>query len=261
MSEFKNITFEKRGAVCFITLNRPEKLNALDRATLKELGEAFDEAERDDALHAVVVTGAGPKAFAAGADITEIAGLGAEAGKAFALYGQGFFRRIERFLKPVVAAVNGFALGGGCELAMACHIRLASETAWFGQPEINLGIIPGYGGTQRLSRLAGRAAALEMLLTGDRIPAARAREIGLVNAVFPQDKLMGEAAALAEKLAAKAPLAAAYCIEAVAYGSDMPLEEACYYEATLFGLACATEDKKEGTAAFLEKRAASFKGR
>lgn len=261
MSDFKNILLDKKGAVCLITLNRPEKLNALDRSTLKELSEAFIEVDGDETVRAVVLTGAGPKAFAAGADITEIAGLDAEGGKTFALRGQGLFRRIERSLKPAVAAVNGFALGGGCELAMACHIRLASETAWFGQPEISLGIIPGYGGTQRLSRLAGRSVALEMLLTGDRIPAVRAKEIGLVNAVFPQDKLLDEALALAEKLAAKAPLAAAYCIEAVTYGSDMPLEEACYYEATLFGLACATEDMKEGTRAFLEKRAPQFKGR
>ncbi len=261
MSDFKNIAAEKKGAVCLITLNRPEKLNALDRATLGELSSAFGEAENDDALRAVVLTGAGPKAFAAGADITEIAGLDAEGGKAFALSGQALFRRIERFTKPVVAAVNGFALGGGCELAMACHIRLASETAWFGQPEINLGIMPGYGGTQRLARLAGRSVALELLLTGDRISAARAKEVGLVNALFAPEQLLGEALALAEKLAAKAPLAATYCIEAVTFGADMPLEEACYYEATLFGLACATKDMKEGTRAFIEKRAAKFTGR
>ncbi len=261
MDEYKNLLVEAKDGVAVVTLNRPEKLNALNRATFEELAAVQEALSEDAAVRAVVITGAGEKAFAAGADIAEIAACDAAGGKATALFGQGVFARWERFPKPVVAAVNGFALGGGCELAMACHIRLASENAQFGQPEIDLGLTPGYGGTQRLARLVGRGAALELLLTGDRITAARARELGLVNAVFPREKLLEAALALASRLAAKAPLAAAYCIEAVGLGSEMPLEEACYLEATLFGLCCASEDMREGTRAFLEKRKPLFCGR
>jgi len=259
--EFQNLLVSLEGPVARITLNRPEKLNALNRATLAELGAAFDAAEAEPSVRTVVLTGSGEKAFAAGADIAEISGLDAARGKAFALAGQALFARIGRFPKPVLAAVNGFALGGGCELAMACHLRIASENAQFGQPEILLGLLPGYGGTQRLARLVGRGAALELLLTGERIPASRALALGLVSAVHPAGEFAGAVDALAAKLASRAPSAAAACIEAVGLGSEMPLEEACYLEATLFGLCCATEDMKEGTSAFLEKRPPSFRGR
>jgi len=259
--EFQNLLFAVQGPVARITLNRPGKLNALDRQTLVELSGAFDRAGAEPGVRVVVLTGAGDKAFAAGADIAEISGLDAAQGKAFALAGQALFTRISRFPKPVVAAVNGFALGGGCELAMACHIRIASESAQFGQPEILLGLLPGYGGSQRLARLVGRSAALELLLTGDRISAGRAHALGLVSAVFPAGEFASAVEALAAKLASRAPCAAAACIEAVGLGSEIPLEEACYLEATLFGLCCATQDMREGTAAFLEKRAPSFQGR
>jgi len=260
--DLRNTAYEvKKEGVALLTVNRPDKLNALNRATLEEIGLALDEAELDGSVGALVVTGAGDKAFVAGADIGEIAELDAAAGRRFALFGQNLFRRIETFPKPVIGAINGFALGGGCELAMACHVRLASETAQFGQPEINLGIIPGYGGTQRLSRLVGRGIALEILLSGDRIPAQRAYEIGLVNAVVPKEELLARALALGARFASKAPLAARYILEAVQAGLEMPVEEGCYLEATLFALSCASEDMKEGTKAFLEKRKPSFRGR
>jgi enoyl-CoA hydratase len=259
--EFRNLIIEMRGPVALVTFNRPDKLNALNRETLESLAAAFGELRKDAAVRAIVLTGAGEKAFVAGADIGEIAPLDAQGGKSFALFGQEIFRAIETFPKPVLAAVNGFALGGGCELAMACHIRTASENAQFGQPEVNLGVIPGYGGTQRLPRLVGKGIALELLLSGDRIGAQRAYEIGLVNAVWPLQELVPKTVELAEKLAGKAPLAVRHCLEATQKGLDMPIEEACYLEATLFGLCCATEDMKEGTAAFLQKRKADFKGR
>jgi enoyl-CoA hydratase len=259
--ELPNVLYEVRGPVALVTVNRPDKLNALNRQTLESLGVAFAEARKDAAVKAVVLTGAGEKAFVAGADISEITGLDAQGAKLFALFGQELFRSIETFPKPVVAAVNGFALGGGCELAMACHVRLASENAQFGQPEVNLGVIPGYGGTQRLPRLVGRGAALELLLTGDRVPARRAFELGLANGIYPLPELLPKAFEVAEKIASKAPLAVRHCLEAVGKGLDMPLEEGCYLEATLFGLCCASEDMKEGTGAFLEKRKPDFKGR
>lgn len=259
--DLPNVLYEVRGPVALVTINRPEKLNALNRQTLESLAAAFAEARKDPAVKAVVLTGAGEKAFVAGADIGEITSLDAQAGKLFAIFGQELFRAIETFPKPVIAAVNGFALGGGCELAMACHVRLASENAQFGQPEVNLGVIPGYGGTQRLPRLVGRGVALELLLTGDRIPARRAFEAGLANGVLPLPELLPKAFEMAEKIAAKAPLAVRHCLESVNKGLDMPLEEGCYLEATLFGLCCASEDMREGTAAFLEKRKPDFKGR
>lgn len=258
---FETLLYEVEGAVALLTVNRPDKLNALNAKTFEELGKALDLAEADPAVRSLVVTGAGDKAFVAGADIAELAGLDAAGGKAVALRGQAVFARFERFPKPVVAAVNGFALGGGCEFAMACHIRLASSTAQFGQPEVNLGLTPGYAGTQRLARLVGRGVALELLLTGDRIGAERARELGLVNAVFAPEALLPAARELAAKLATKAPVAQAFCIEAVGLGSEMPLAEASFLEATLFGLCFATEDMREGTAAFLEKRKPRFAGR
>ncbi len=256
-----NVLYETRDGFALITVNRPDKLNALNRATLEDLRVAFHAAAKDPAVRSVVLTGAGEKAFVAGADIGEIASLDAQIGRDFAILGQGLFRTIETFPKPVIAAVNGFALGGGCELALACHIRLASENAQFGQPEVNLGVIPGYGGTQRLPRLVGRGIAIELLVTGDRIGAARAYEMGLVNAVVPLAELLAKAGDLAAKISEKAPEAVRHCLEAVNAGLDMPLEEGCYMEATLFGLCCATEDMKEGTAAFLQKRKPLFKGR
>ena len=258
---FETLLYEVDGAVAVLTVNRPDKLNALNDKTFDELGQALDLAQSDPAVRALVVTGAGDKAFVAGADISELAGLDAAGGRAVALKGQGVFARFERFPKPVVAAVNGFALGGGCEFAMSCHIRLASATAQFGQPEVNLGLTPGYAGTQRLARLVGRGIALELLLTGDRIGAERARELGLVNAVHPPEALLPAAKELAAKLAGKAPVAQAFCIEAVSLGSEMPLPEASFLEATLFGLCFSTEDMKEGTRAFLEKRKPRFTGR
>jgi len=259
--ELANLLLEAKGPVALLTVNRPDKLNALNRETLESLARAFEEIRKDASLRAVVLTGSGEKAFVAGADIGEIAGLDAQAGKSFAMFGQELFRSIETFPKPVIAAVNGFALGGGCELAMACHMRLAAENAQFGQPEVNLGVIPGYGGTQRLPRLVGKGIALEILLSGERIGAQRAFEIGLANAVWPLKELVPKALELAQKIASKAPLALRQCLEAVQKGLDMPLEEACYLEATLFGLCCATQDMREGTAAFLEKRKAEFKGK
>ncbi len=259
--ELKNVMYDERDGVAVVTVNRPEKLNALSRETLQDIASAFDEAEASEAVKAVVVTGQGEKAFVAGADITEINTLDAQSGRAFALFGQGLFRRIETFPKPVIAAVNGFALGGGCELAMACHMRVASENARFGQPEVNLGIIPGYGGTQRLARLVGKGVALELLLTGDMITAGRAYELGLVNAVTAPGGAVEKAMEIAAKAASKGPLAVRGCLEAVQAGLDMPVEEGCYLEATLFGLCCASEDMREGTRAFMEKRKAAFKGR
>ena len=259
--DLKNVLYEVEDRIAIITINRPDKLNALNRETLEDLEKAFRAAGADSEVMAVVVTGKGEKAFVAGADISEIAGLDAQSGRNFALFGQALFRFIETFSKPVIAAVNGFALGGGCELAMACHIRIASENARFGQPEVNLGVIPGYGGTQRLPRLIGKGPALEFLLTGDRMDARRAFDLGLVNAVVPLASLIEKATEMAMKVAAKGPLAVRGCLEAVQAGLDMPQEEGCYLEATLFGLCCASEDMKEGTKAFLEKRKAAFKGR
>ena len=255
-----NVMVEVKGGTAVVTVNRPDKLNALNRATLEDLSKAMGEAAADPAVRTVILTGAGEKAFVAGADIGEIAGLDAQSGREFALFGQGVFRAIETLPKPVIAAVNGFALGGGCELAMACHMRIASENAQFGQPEVNLGIMPGYGGTQRLPRLVGKGRALELLLSGDRVDAKRAYEMGLVNAVVPQAELLAKALDVAARIGAKAPLAVQHCIEAVNTGSEMPVEEGCYLEATLFGLCCTSGDMKEGTRAFIEKRKPEFKG-
>lgn len=259
--KFENVLYEVNGGSAVVTVNRPDKLNALNRGTLEELARAMGAAADDEAVRTVVLTGAGEKAFVAGADIAEIAGLDAAGGREFALFGQGVFRAIETFPKPVIAAVNGFALGGGCELAMACHLRIASENAQFGQPEVTLGVIAGYGGTQRMPRLVGRGRALELLLTGNRVGAQRAYEIGLANAVVPLRDLLGKALEWAAQIGARAPLAVRHCLEAVNTGLDMPLEQGCYLEATLFGLCCASDDMHEGTRAFLEKRKPDFKGR
>jgi enoyl-CoA hydratase len=247
--------------VVVITLNRPKVLNALNAATLGELRQAIDAAAKDDAVRVIVLTGSGEKSFVAGADINELAVQTPVGGRDHARHGQAIFDRIERLGKPVIAAINGFALGGGCELAMACTIRIASDAAKFGQPEVNLGLIPGYAGSQRLPRLVGRGRAQELLLTGDIIDAQEAFRIGLVNRVVPAAELMDNAKTLARRLAAKAPVAVRYILDAVASGLDMPFPEAEDHEATLFGLVSTTEDMREGTTAFLEKRKAQFKGK
>jgi enoyl-CoA hydratase len=258
---FETLLVERDGAVAVVTINRPKVLNALNSQTINELGRVMRELQHDAGVRAVVLTGAGEKSFVAGADINELAVLSPSAGQLHARAGQTVFDAIERLGKPVVAAINGFALGGGCELAMACTMRVAADTARLGQPEINLGILPGYGGSQRLPRLVGKGIALEILLSGDMVSAARAYEIGLVNKVVPGSELIVEAKRVAMTLASKAPLAVRYIIEAVNAGSEMPLAEGQYIEATLFGLVASTDDMKEGTKAFLEKRAAAWQGR
>jgi len=258
---FENVLVEEDGAVLVVTINRPKVLNALDARTLAELDAVFSDAAARDDVRAVVLTGAGEKAFVAGADINELSVQTAVGGREHARRGQALFNRIERLGKPVIAAVNGFALGGGCELAMACTLRVAADSARFGQPEINLGLLPGYAGSQRLPRLVGRGRALELLLTGRQIPADEAFRIGLVNRVVPAAELATEARTLAQAIAAKAPVAVRYILEAVAAGLEMSLADAQDYEATLFGLVSTTEDMREGTKAFLEKRKPDFKGR
>jgi enoyl-CoA hydratase len=255
-----SLLFELTDGVARITVNRPDKLNALNAIVIAELGDAVTRIETDSAVRGVIVTGAGNKAFVAGADINELATQGATGGRARAWAGQQVFRRLERCGKPVVAAVNGFALGGGCELAMACHLRVASETAKFGQPEVKLGITPGYGGTVRLPRLVGKARALELLLTGDMIDAQEAHRIGLVNRVVPADRLLAESETLLRAILANGPLAIQACLEAVDAGLDMGLDKALLFEASYFGLLSATDDMREGTKAFLEKRKPAFKG-
>lgn len=247
-------------AVRVITIHRPERLNALDSATLDALHAAADAAADDSAVRVVVLTGAGPKAFVAGADIAEMSGLTPAQGRDFALRGQRMMRRFERLPKPVIAMVNGFALGGGLELAMSCHLRIAADTARVGQPEIGLGLVPGFGGTQRLLRLAGRAAALELCLTGTPVDAARALQLGIVNKVVPAAELEAETMALAARLAAAAPLALRGILDCILVGGETGLEEGLEYEAAQFGLVFASEDMREGTAAFLDKRKPVFHG-
>ncbi len=258
---YENILVESRDSVAVVTLNRPKVLNALNQALLAELDAAVDDIAADTSIRAVILTGAGEKAFAAGADIQELAQLSAVDGQQLALRGQRLFSKIEALRVPVIAAINGFALGGGCELTLACTLRIASETAKLGQPEVKLGIIPGYGGSQRLPRLVGKGAALKMILTGEMITAAEALRIGLVQEVVPTDQLMARADQIARTIAAQAPLAIQHCLEAVHNGYDLPLDEALQYEAALFALCCATEDKAEGTKAFLEKRVPSWQGK
>ena len=257
----QNVRTETRDGLLIVTIDRPKVLNALNAETVEEIYETFARARDDESVKAVIVTGAGEKAFVAGADITELAKETPNSGKTTSERGQLVLSFIERFPKPVIAAVNGFALGGGCELALACHIRIASEKAQIGLPEVTLGIIPGYGGTQRMARLLGKGKALELICTGDRIPAAEAERIGLVNKVVPPDQLMTAAEEMARKIMSRGPLAIRAAIEAVVRGSEMPFEEGQFLEATLFGLLCASEDTKEGLSAFLEKRQANFKGR
>ena len=258
---FDNLLVDRDGATVTITVNRPKVLNALNTQTIDELRRAILDIRRDDGVGAVILTGAGEKAFVAGADINELAVQTPTTGREHALTGQHVFDLIENLGKPVIAAINGYALGGGCELAMACTIRLAADTARIGQPEINLGIVPGYAGTQRLSRLVGKGRAMEMILTGAPLSAADAERIGLVNRVVPAAELLTEARTLAARLAASAPVAVRYIITAINKGLEMPFAEGCTYEATLFGLVASTEDMREGIAAFLQKRKPEWKGR
>ena len=260
-NDYQNIKTDLNDGILVVTIDRPKVLNALNAQTVEEIHEAFSKARSDDAVKAVIVTGGGEKAFIAGADINELAQKTPITGKDTSERGQFIFSFIERFPKPVMAAINGFALGGGCELALACHIRIASEKAQIGLPEVTLGIIPGYGGTQRMARLLGKGKALELICTGDRIGAAEAERIGLVNRVVPADQLMSAAEEMARKIMSRGPLAIRAAIEAVMNGSEMPFEEGQFLEATLFGLLCASEDTKEGMQAFIEKRPANFKGR
>jgi enoyl-CoA hydratase len=261
LPQSENLIVEREGGVAVVTVNRPKLLNALNSQTLDELRRTMLAFQRDADVRAVVITGAGEKAFMAGADINELAVLTPVDGRSYALRGQHVLNLIEHLGKPVIAAINGYAVGGGCELAMACTLRIAADTARLGQPEINLGIIPGYGGSQRLARLVGSGRALELLLTGDQIPAAEALRIGLVNRVVPAAELMSEVRALASKLASKAPVAVRYILDAVSRGMQMSLGEAQALEASLFGLVASTDDMREGTSAFLQKRQPEFKGK
>lgn len=258
---FDNLLIERDGPVAVVTINRPRVLNALSTPTLLELRQLLTALRDDDSVRVVIITGAGEKSFVAGADINELAAQSPTSARDHAKSGQETFALIESLGKPVIAAINGYALGGGCELAMACTLRLAADTAKLGQPEIALGLIPGYAGTQRLPRLVGKGRAMELILTGTAITAADAERIGLVNRVVPASALMTEARAMAAALAAQAPVAVRYILEAINHGLDMPFNEASAYEATLFGLAASTSDMREGTRAFLEKRKPTFEGR
>jgi enoyl-CoA hydratase len=258
---YENISYEKRDGVAFITFNRPKVLNALNRKTMEELQQVLQDARGDDALRVLILTGAGEKSFVVGADIGELSQQTPVNGKEFSLFGQGVIHLLETMGKPSICAINGFALGGGCEIAMACTIRIASKSAKLGQPEVKLGIIPGYGGTQRLARLCGKGMAQELCLAGEMIGAEEALRIGLVNHVYEPAELLPAAEGLAKKIMANAPVAVKYTMEAIERGVEMPQEEGLFLEATLFGLACATEDMREGTKAFLEKRPAKFLGK
>lgn len=258
---YENLIVEVADRIATITVNRPDKLNALNPPTERELQDVFLKIRDDEGVRAVIVTGAGEKAFVAGADIGELAKRDAVQGKEFAYQGQTTFTRIAQCPKPVIAAVNGYALGGGCELAIACHMRVASENARFGLPEVSLGLIPGHGGTQRLARLIGMGRALEMVLTGRQVAADEAFRWGLVNGIASQSELLAAARRHLEPILSKAPLAVQYALEATLRSADLSMEDGLYLEATLFGMACGTEDMKEGTRAFLEKRKAEFKGR
>jgi enoyl-CoA hydratase len=258
---YENLLYEKRDGIGYLTLNRPKVLNALNRKTVEELQQALTDARGDDSVRVVILTGAGEKSFVAGADIGELSQQTPVSGREFSLFGQSVFHMLETMRKPSICAINGFALGGGCELALACTIRIASKTAKLGQPEVKLGIIPGYGGSQRLARLCGKGVAHELCLTGEMISAEEALRIGLVNHVYEPAELMPAAEALAKKIIANAPLAVKYTMEAIEHGMDMGQEEGLFLEATLFGLVCTTEDMREGTKAFLEKRPGQFKGK
>ena len=256
-----NVLYETRGHIAYVTVNRPEVLNALDSDTWLGLQLAFEDAFEDPAVRGVILTGAGEKAFIAGADISELAETTAVEAQKSSRFGQSVLDRIENLGKPVIAAVNGFALGGGCETAMACTIRIASEKAKFGQPEVALGLLPGGGGTQRLPRLVGKGRALQLILSGETISAQEAYRIGLVNELVPAEQLIARAEAILQKIFANAPIAVAYSLEAVNKGLDTSQAEGLALEASFFGLCAGTEDKKEGTSAFLAKRPAQFQGR
>ena len=258
---FQTLLYEEKVGIATTIINRPEKLNALNHTVIEELDRCFQAIARNASVQAVILTGAGEKGFAAGADVNELALQDPAGGQETSLRGQRVFDSIENLGKPVIAAINGYALGGGCELAMACTLRVASETARFGQPEVKLGIIPGYAGTQRLARLVGKGRAMEMILTGETISAEEAYRIGLVNAVTAPKDLISTAESLARKIVANAPLAVKYSMQAVNRGMNVTEREGEFLEATLFGLCCATADMKEGTRAFLEKRPAKFVGK
>ena len=258
---YDNLLFEVSEQIARITFNRPNVLNALNRKTMDELGDCLKKVRADDAIRVLILTGAGEKAFIAGADINELSQQTPVNGREFTLYGQEIIHRLETLGKPAIAAINGFALGGGCEVALACTLRIASRNAKLGQPEVKLGIIPGYGGSQRLPRLCGKGVAHELILTGEMITADEALRIGLVNRVVEPAELLATAEAIARKIIANPPVAVKYALEAVERGMEMPQEEGLYLEATLFGLCCATHDMREGTKAFVEKRPAKFEGR
>jgi enoyl-CoA hydratase len=258
---YGNILYEVAGRIATITINRPRKFNALDAATEAEIDDAVQSAIASEDVGAIIITGVGERAFCAGADIQMISGFTGPEAKEFAYNGQFVFRRIEMSPKPTVAAVNGLALGGGCELAIACHLRVAADKAVFALPEVTLGVIPGHGGTVRLPRLVGRGIALEMILSGARITAQRAYEIGLVNRVVPHEELLSDCRGLLAGILDKGPLAVRYALESTMRAETLSAEDALYLEATLFGMACGTEDMKEGTRAFLEKRKPEFRRR
>jgi enoyl-CoA hydratase len=258
---YENLLYEKRDNIGFVTFNRPKVLNALNRKTMEELNHILIGAREDDEVRVLILTGAGEKSFVAGADISELAVQTPVSGRETALFGQSVLHRLETLGKPSIAAINGFALGGGCEVALACSMRLAGKTAKLGQPEVKLGILTGYGGSQRLSRLCGKGVAHELCLTGEMISADEALRIGLVNHVYEPAELLSAAEALAKKIIANAPLAVKFTMEAIERGVEMPQEEGQFLEATLFGISAATEDMREGTRAFLEKRPAQFRGK
>lgn len=258
--QYDSILWQQRQAVLNLTVNRPDKLNALNMDTLLELGDAFAKASEDQSIRAVVLTGSGEKAFVAGADITELAHLSPIEAREFSEIGQQLMLQIENLGKPVIAALNGFALGGGCELALACTARIASENARIGLPEVKLGLMPGFGGTQRLVRMLGRSRSLALCLSGEPITAQQAEMLGLVAKVFSQKELLEQAGCLANKLATSAPIAMQHIIEAIQHGADLPLQDALTMESQLFALCCSTDDMREGTQAFMEKRKPTFKG-
>lgn len=258
---YENLLFDIKDQIAYITFNRPKVLNALNRRMVEELGDALGKAGGDAAVRVLILTGSGEKSFVAGADINELAQRTPVDGKDFSLFGQEVFHRLETMGKPSIAAINGFALGGGCELALSCTMRIASKNARLGQPEVKLGIIPGYGGSQRLARLCGKGIAHELILTGEMISADEALRIGLVNRVVEPQELISTAEAIAKKIIANAPLAVQLAMDAIERGMEMPQEQGLFLEAALFGLCCATEDMREGTRAFVEKRQAQFKGK
>jgi enoyl-CoA hydratase len=258
---YENLLYEKRDGIGFVTFNRPKVLNALNRKTMEELQDILTSARDDDSVRVLILTGAGEKSFVAGADIGELAVQTPVSGKETAAFGQGVLHLLETIGKPSIAAINGFALGGGCEVALACSMRLASKTARLGQPEVKLGIMTGYGGSQRLTRLCGKGVAYELCLTGEMISAEEALRIGLVNHIYEPAELLPAAEALAKKIAANAPLSIRFTMEAIERGMEMPLAEGQYIETTLFGVLAATEDMREGTRAFLEKRPPQFRGK